>query len=62
MKPIELKSTLVAGVIGAIALMALSQVGIYGDCKGASSPVNAGLLGFTIGAVVQIGVRLTGVS
>ncbi len=58
----EIKPILVAGAIGATILFLIAQVGIYGDCQGTTTPTSAIMLGFGIGASVQIGVRLTGVS
>lgn len=50
MKPIEAKSTIVAALLGAVVLFVFLRT------------KKAALLGLAVGAGVQIGVRLLGVS
>jgi hypothetical protein len=68
MRSLDVKSILVAGLIGAVALWAIGQMLIV-PAGSAPTPSTepppfgstAGT-GFAVGAVVQIGVRLLGVS
>ena len=61
MKAIDLKSTVVAGAIGAVLLwMVLSLPATSDDGSSAKMPLL--FAGFAVGAGVQIGVRLVGVS
>lgn len=61
----ELKPILVAGVIGAIALYAATMI-MAGDISNPSAcptcTATTAAEGFAIGAIVQIGVRMVGVS
>lgn len=56
MKPIDLTSTLVAGILGAVLLSLAGRMrsGCYSN--------RLALIGFAVGAGTQIGVRVTGVS
>jgi len=56
MKEPDVKSSLVAGVIGAALFM------LYATFTEDVPVMTAGLLGFVLGIGVQTGVRLTGVS
>jgi hypothetical protein len=58
MRLLDWKSTLVAGLIGAVLLILVDQV--IGDESNAT--VTVGVAGFAVGAGVQVGVRLIGVS
>lgn len=67
MKSLDLDSTFVAAVIGAVTLVAITLVASPTDTT--TTPANHGLslnesllYGAIVGAVVQTGVRLTGVS
>lgn len=59
MRDLDLNSMIVAAVIGGIAGVVFNMI------AGGSSPVSstqAAMMGAAIGATVQIGVRVTGVS
>jgi len=59
LKSIDLKSLLVAGAIGAVLLYLID----YSQSLGSESPSSTVLVkGFVVGAVVQIGLRTSGVS
>lgn len=58
MKAPDLTSTLVAGIVGALALSLLIMVS---DTENQERTLYAGL-GFLVGITVQVVVRLTGVS
>lgn len=63
MKSLDLKSTLVAGAFGAAILIAIIWAGGLSDTAGTTQPYSqAGMAGFVVGAGVQMGVRLAGVS
>ena len=55
------KSVLIAGVIGAVLLMAVQYV-TNQTCSTSSSPGTALATGFAVGAGVQIGVRVLEIS
>lgn len=62
MKPLDFTSTLIAGLLGAVLLAAL---GLLYSLLRSDTEFNFPLLaaaGFVVGAGVQTGVRLTGVS
>lgn len=58
MKAPDFTSTLVAGIVGALALSLLIMVG---DTENQERTLYAGL-GFLVGIIIQVVVRLTGVS
>jgi hypothetical protein len=60
----ELKPILVAGVIGAVALILVDTYLSQAPAPGQQTPPMTSVAGygFLVGAVVQIGVRITGVS
>jgi hypothetical protein len=63
MKAVDLKSVLVAGAIGAVLLLLVDMVlGASAQPSNASSPMSAVGAGFVVGAGVQIGMRISGVS
>jgi hypothetical protein len=67
MKRPDLISSIVAGFVGAFALLAIVKVfDSFNTARPALYPTEdpAGwlLLGFVVGAITQVGVRLTGVS
>jgi hypothetical protein len=65
MKELDLKSTLVAGLIGAGLLLVIDALFVVSFEQRTPAPKEhvANLVaGFVLGAGVQIGVRLTGVS
>jgi len=57
MKSVDLKSTLVAGVFGAAILTAIVMI-----CNSNQYSYSTLGMGFAVGAGVQVGVRLFGVS
>lgn len=57
MKSPDIKSTLAAGVVGAVALVVLAH--LYAKTL---DDKTAALSGFSVGVVVQVAVRLLGVS
>jgi hypothetical protein len=59
MRELDFTSILVAGVIGAVALVLISN--LFPPATPSTTASTAGT-GFAVGALVQIGVRLTGVS
>jgi hypothetical protein len=62
-KELDLKSTLIAGAIGAAALWAMSMFLFQGESQTPSGSQTSTLAsGFTVGVLVQVGVRLLGVS
>lgn len=62
MRAIDLKSVLVAGAIGAVALIAWYYISAPPGAETGSPPMGVAIQGFAVGAIVQVGVRLTGVS
>lgn len=63
MKPLDLSSTLVAGLFGAVLLIAAMTIfACFTDEDRGTSFVPLLIAGFVVGAGVQAGVRLTGVS
>ena len=62
MRSIDLKSVLVAGAIGAGLMVAWFYVSAPSGAAAEPFPTATALEGFAIGAGVQIGVRLAGVS
>jgi hypothetical protein len=61
-REIDLKSVLVAGAIGAGLMVAWFYVSAPSGAAAAPFPSSTALQGFVIGAGVQIGVRMAGVS
>lgn len=60
MESIDFKSTIVAGLLGAVVLTVISMFVV--DTPDTGTFATTALTGFVVGAGVQIGVRLTGVS
>jgi hypothetical protein len=58
MKMPDIKSTVIAGAIGALALFILVKLFDSNN----TNPNTYATLGFATGVLVQVGVRLTGVS
>ena len=62
MKPLDWESTIIAGVIGAILFVVIAFFFSMFLSDDDNSVLPMALAGFVIGAGVQTGVRLTGVS
>lgn len=62
MREIDLKSVVIAGAIGAGLMLAWFYVSAPSGAATEPFPTAVALQGFAIGAGVQIGVRLAGVS
>ena len=64
MKSPDLLSVMIAGMLGAVILVTIGYLGLSPTVTGASAPTVSGtaLTGFAVGAGVQVGVRLIGVS
>lgn len=63
MKPLDLKSTLIAGVVGAITLYIIAPLFVTSTTPTEPASTTTILAsGFALGAIVQTVVRITGVS
>ena len=61
MKSVDLESTVVAGLIGATVLTLITMI-LNANAPTTSNPYGTLPVGFVVGAGVQVGVRMFGVS